>query len=255
MNNSSERKLELEHVIPQYKLLFGKSTTLDEVIDVTSLALKAIGNKAQETFSLRTTIKDYKVPFPCDMYLIKSVTKAEAFTNYDLIGLSKATGLTANLYEGNLIPYQEILGPEGTVVGYVTYAPVTSTEYNKNVVTRPQGDFVDFNNNGRDRLTFNVTDLPIEIIYKAPLLDPNNLPYVDEKTVTAICYYINYLDIQRRYFAKTADANMYQMALELKNRYVGQARIGDVFTDNQTDRVLGHALSLNRKMRGLPNKI
>lgn len=257
MNNSSVRKIELEHVVPQYKLLFGKSTTLDEVIDVTDLALKAIGNKAQETFSLITTIKDFKVNFPCDVYLIKSVTRTAVFNNgslYKRVNDGIDTVMSPG-FDGNTFPYRDVFNNEGTVIGYVRVISSTNSSYNKNFIGKPQGDFVDFNNNGQGQLTFNVTNVEIEIIYKASLLDVNDLPLVDEKTVTAICYYINYLDIQRKYFGKTADANMYQLAVQLKEKHVGQARIGDMFTDNQTDRVLNHALSLGRKMYNLPNRV
>mgnify|MGYP003479308676 CR=1 FL=1 len=251
MNNSSERKLELESVIPQYRLLFGKSTSLDEVIDVTDLALKAIGNKAQETYILRTTIKDYKIPFPCDMYLVKSITRSEPFNNNTLINHSQYA--LVDTFEGNTYPFVDIVDENGEVTGQTRL--IYSNELPKSFVDKPVGNYIDFNNNGRDLITFNETGVEIDIIYKAPLVDPNNLPYVDEKTVTAICYYINYLDIQRKYFSKVADQNMYQMALQLKDKYIGQARVGDVFTENQTNRIFNHALSLGRKMYGLPNRI
>lgn len=251
MNNSSERKLELEAVIPQYRLLFGKSTSLDEVIDVTDLALKAIGNKGQEVYILRTTIKDYRTPFPCDIYLIKSITKSAVYNNSTTINELRYPLVDA--FEGNTFPFVDIVDAQGNVTGQTRL--LFTTDLPKSFVDKPVGNYIDFNNNGRDLITFNETDIEIDIIYRAPLLDPNNLPYVDEKTVTAICYYINYLDVQRKYFAKVADQNMYQLALQLKDKYVGQARIGDVFTENQTDRILNHALSLGRKMYGFPNRV
>lgn len=249
MNNSSVRKVELEHVVPQYKLLFGKSTTLDEVIDVTDLALKAIGNKAQELYILRTTVKDYKVPFTCDMYMIKSITKSTPFNNFSLI---QDKYYVVNTINGNTIPVVNVLSSTGEYLGQVGALAVVPPD--KNVVGNPVGEYVDYNLQP-DRIVFNEDAIEVDIIYRAPLVDPNNLPMVDEKTVTAICYYINYLDTQRKYFSKIADQNMYQLALQLKDKYVGLARVGDVFSDNDLDKLLNHAVSLGRKMYGLSNRI
>lgn len=252
MNNSSVRKLELEHVIPQYKLLFGKTTTLDELIDVADVALKAIGNKEPELFLVRVMIKDYIVPFPCDMYMIKSVTRAKPFTNTTLV--QGENYYLVNTFNGNTLPLINIVSPSGQILAQSTII-TTDSLIDTKVVGKPVGEYLDYNNNGRDRLTFNESGFEVDIVYRAPLLDPNNLPYVDEKTITAICYYINYLDIQRKYFSKIADQNMYQTALQLKDKYVGLARVGDVFSDNDLDKVLNHSVSLGRKMFGLSNRI
>lgn len=252
MNNSSVRKLELEHVIPQYKLLFGKSTTLDEVIDVADVALKAIGNKEQELFLVRTKVNNYIVPFPCGMYLIKSVTRAKPFTNTTLV--QGENYYLINTFSGNTLPLINIVSPSGQILAQSTII-TRDALVDTRVVGKPVGEYLDYNNNGRDELVFNESGIDVDIVYRAPLVDPNNLPYVDEKTITAICYYINYLDIQRKYFSKIADQNMYQLALQLKDKYVGLARVGDVFSDNDLDKILNHATSLGRKMFGLSNRI
>lgn len=252
MNNSSVRKLELEHVIPQYKLLFGKSTTLDEVIDVADVALKAIGNKEPDLFVVRTMIKNNIVPFPCNMYMIKSVTKAKPYTNTTLV--QGENYYLVNTFDGNTLPLINIVSPDGEILAQSSIL-VTNTLLNTKVVGKPVGEYIDYNNNGTDRLTFNESGFEVDIVYRAPLVDPNNLPMVDEKTVTAICYYINYLDVQRKYFSKIADQNMYQLALQLKDKYVGLARVGDVFSDNDIDKILNHATSLGRKMFGLSNRV
>lgn len=272
MNRPNEL-FSLKFVVPQYNTLFGKTTTLAEVIDVSRVALKMIGNLNLNRYSARGRITDYKFNVLCGVYLIKSVTTDEKFDNNTLLnqGITSgsyyptSTGLFVyqtpggaeqhiNVYNqyGAYVRRVEYGTPEWTILNAQKTNPVSITRYNQDVVGKPRGTFINFTNEGNGQLSFDVTNLDIEVIFDTLETDEEGLMKISEKDITAICYFLNFIDVQKKYFMKQADGSELQTAKQLSDSAIADARAGEPITQNDRDIVFSQMLTANRKQYSMP---
>lgn len=272
MNRPNEL-FSLKFVVGQYHTLFGKDITLAEVINTSRVVLKSIGNLNTQRFSARGKITNFNFSLLCKAYLIKSVTTDSSYSNDTLIGAGissssfyshypnenvyfNSEGMEADInifdHYGRYVRRVEFGSDEWAILNAERHNKILITEYNNNVVGKPRGTYINFENLGDGLLKFDVNNINIEVIYDKLIVDEEGLWKISEKEITAICYFLNFIDIQKKYYQKLVDANMLGVARADSDRAIGNARVGERVTDNDRDMIFEQALTANRKQVGLP---
>lgn len=274
MNRANEL-FSLKSVIPQYETLYGKNLTLAQLVDISRVALKEIGNLNTERFSARGTICDFKLNLPCSVYLIKSVTTDETFNNDTLLraGINSSNYYPTpgdygkNLYfvPGGAEQHINIFDQYGQYLRRVDYGteewdflnarkstPIHITRYNDAVVGKPRGTYVNFKNIGEGELEFDITGICVEVIFDTILVDEEGLIKISEKEITAIAAFANFVDVQKKYFMKIVDASMLQVAKDISSRAIANARAGERISDNDRDILFSQMMTANRKQYSMP---
>lgn len=273
--NRSYQLFSLKYVIPQYHTLFNENVRLDEVIDMSRMCLKAIGNIALDTYSAKGKVKDFKFYLPCETYIIKSVTTEKTYNNDNLVvnGINSSS-FVPQLNNGNFLyltpngaeQHINIYDKFGQLLKSVPYGtqeyflimqerenPVSVIRYNEEVVGKPKGTYINYNIDDAEKcLTFDITDTDIEVIYDTIIVDDEGLVMISEQSITAVCYYIKFLDVQRKFFQKIADANMLSYINKIKDEKMAAARVGERITDNDRDRLFSQMMTANRKQYNMP---
>lgn len=258
MKNASRLLLySLREVPPRYKTLFGLEIEYSRVIDVHTIVLGEIGNVALADFSFVGKVCDYTLCLPCDLYSIHSVTSARAYTNYNIVPeafVNKQSGVTITSL--SLVPYTNVFNEFGQYVGRIdalNSAPIApATGYNNNAVGPPVGNYINYNRAGNNKIKINTKEAEIEVIFETVVVDEEGYPLVEEKAITAIAYYLFHLHVHRGYFMKIYDGNQVKLAKDDADTWIGRARVGQTFSDNEQNDIFQAGITHNRKIYGLP---
>lgn len=244
MQNNNQYKLySLQAVLPMYRRLFGKEADLYDMLELAPYVLREGGGYKMGTYLTKSTVTDNEVKLPCELDKIRSVTLSYPLTYYFatptiLAQENIVSGITNTFSTQNTEDFPN----------RITSINSWLLDYNKNTITGSLGPLIDFKWEDKETISFNSTGMDVDIIYDTVLVDEEDgYPVTDDKTLTALAYYMNYVDVQKMFFQKLADGNMFNMALQLKDKHMAKARSGHGFTDNELDKIMNVMTSFNRK--------
>lgn len=259
MNNPSNLLLHsLREVPSRYKSLFGLEIAYSEVIDVAELVIGEIGNVALGGFSFTGRICNYHLCLPCDLNVIHSVTGQAPYNNMNLSSDVIVNGINQPIMitSDPAVPYTNVFDEYGNYVGRIDALNLTYVTggylYNKHVMGPPKGNYISYQRAGNNKIKINSKEASVEVIFETVIADEEGYPLVEEKTITTIAHYLFKLYVNRGYFRKIYDGNQTKKADDDYSKWVGKARVGQVFSDNQMNDIMQAAVTHNRKMYGLP---
>jgi hypothetical protein len=238
MSNASDELVNIGYCVTHGKRLTGRDFDFYdnvELVDHVIRKTKAVGMGA---YLLRTSTVNKKVHLACA--LIKSVTYQQPLSwwmDYVPVDINLNNVLinyNIEFHDGSL--------PQGT--------PLPLTE--KIGEIKPLGRYVPFVY--EDHYLHFEKDMDVDIVYVTTKKDDQGYPLLTMKGAEALIYYAHYIEIQKEYFQKIADNNMFNEAKKLKERAFAEARVPVAVTDNQWDDMLNVLTSHNRKRFNIPNK-
>lgn len=241
-NTETHKYYSLQSVLPMYKRLFGTEYDLYDMLELSPIVLRSCGGYKTGRYLGKTTIKDFKATLPCDIFKIVSVSLA--------VPLSEAYASASLLRQEN-----QLIGDTNafTVTNSTDFPnyniPFSSylLNANKNTTSPPLGKLVDFKWESEEELSFNFDGVEIDIIYDSLLLADDGYPCTDEKSLLALAYYLNFINMQKALFQRLGDPNLFTLAVQLKDKHIAQARVGTGFTDNELNKLMDVMTSHNRK--------
>lgn len=223
------------------------------MLETMDYILRQTGSLALGEFIFQGKIVDGKLCLPCSPYNIRSVTEQRPYSWYQALyePIYSTSANASVLINYNLPTITENPSPdsvqnqeEGVLLNYAdTFIDI------------PVGKFVNYvweDRNNLLRFNTQYENLDIDVIYTAMITDKEGLPYVKDAVIDAICYYNHYLEIQKDFFTKRADANMLTLAKTSYEQKVAQGRSPEFVSDNDWDRLLGRMASYNRKVNSKP---
>jgi hypothetical protein len=259
MNNPSNLLLHsLREVPPRYKTLFGLEIAYSEVVDVAELVIEEIGNIALGGFSFTGKVCNHYLCLPCELHTIHSVTGQVPYNNMSLNSdiIPNGPNQPIMITSDPAVPYTNVFDEYGNYVGRIDALNLTSVTggyvYNKHVMGPPKGNYIGYQRAGNNKIKINAKEANIEVIFETVIADEEGMPLVESKTVTAIAHYLFKGVVNRGYFKKIYDANQVTKADKDYSSWVGKARVGQIFSDNQQNDIMQAAVTHNRKMYGLP---
>jgi hypothetical protein len=234
MNEASDQLYPAEQALPLYKRLFKKELDFYDMVEMLPIILRRTGTIATKDFLYKSTITDFKVDLPCNVYAIESVHFSMPYSFYKAY-----LGIERNVLKNYDLPdFMDNKTSDEVVEIY---------EFNKNLINTPLGKKIDFNNENNDALKFDFNNVEVDIIYIGTVTDKEGVPMVPYKTLEAICYFMHFLDVQADFYRQLAPMYMKQSAEQDSDNALARARTPDFISDNQMDAILNTMTSFNRK--------
>lgn len=232
---------------PLVDQLYGVEITEEFFEEVGLIAWRLIGNKkvklyryssniVEECSGCRETCKprlsEYKIELPCNADIIEAVTYGFEDWNY-------TTNLTLN----------------GSIKSYFTENYIeTRKEFNNPLYA--SGKFVKYERVG-NTLHFDRDYGVINVLYKGVLLDPEGLPYINDKEAHAISTYCAMTKL-RRDGLKTRNNALVEQAQFLQQEWIKlsrEAKVPEYISQNEMNEILDASTNWDRKVFNKSYKI
>jgi hypothetical protein len=246
-NTAINQKVSIGLVPITYSRLFGEEVAIDQVLAFADHIMRETGTIGNKTMLMRVKVRERKVGLPCGTFAVDSVTYSKPFQwdtpiSYDLEGRSALINYIVPhpMYNGYALDINTITDKEPFIA-----------EEDQMPVSAPVGNYVDFEHDG-DKLIFNFDNKYVDVVFRIIPLDKDGYPYLTEKAVMAFAYWLNFVNVQRKYFKKQADPNMLQIAEEMAKNHIAKARTPDALSKNEIDSLLNVMTSMNRKFYNTP---
>lgn len=216
----------------QLRQLYGLELNPDEFETLGLIAWDKIGNKQlrwykYQTEPTQTESGEFYVDLPCNCELIEAVT-----ADYEDYQKTTPTTLAGN-------------NQSGWIEGYVE-----SRKYNT-AFNYSSGKFIKYAREGNSLRLADKFNL-VNILYRGVIVDPEGLPYLNEKEIDAIAAYCAYA-IDYKQARLTRDQFTFQLAQLSEQKWLKlctQARVPDHITQNEMDEILNVQTSWDRKRFG-----
>jgi hypothetical protein len=248
MNQGSEIYHSVEEIPMLHRRLFGYEIDLYDAIELLDLILRKTGSMSNQYILLKgAQIINHELKLPQNVYSVKYVC--------DSLPLSYYGSFLSQFDSRFLINYR--VDQTGNLGAY--NADATTTEYlgegtsegvyvvNEKVFSRPLGSLINFNNKENHCLEFNFKSRKVDVLCILTLLDENGYPKLPEKTLEAVCYYLHYIEMRKRFNANQCNANQMDLAKREKDTAVASARTPTAISDNEYNMILDVWTSFNRK--------
>lgn len=211
----------------QANLLYGVDISSDKFEEIGLIAWGLIGNKQTRLYKHCAEIScdDLSVTLPCNADIIEAVTYGFEDWNY-----------TDNIKQFGDINSQ-------FTEGYIEASKLFESPLYLS------GKFAKYERMG-DKLYFDRNYGAVNILYKGIMLDPDGLPYINDKEVLAISTYVAYV-IKRKEGLMTMNSNILEMAQLLQQdwlKYCDNARVPEYLDQNDMNQILDAKSSWNRKV-------
>jgi hypothetical protein len=259
MNNArSDQYFSLMAAIPMVQRLFGLSVSPYDVQETAFHLLPKIGGVQLGKYLLPAELNEHVVTLPCEAYQINRVTAGDTlwgiYSYYD--------GGRNNSYL--ISPAKQARGPQefedhGEQIGTLENGrQVVVDQLPKPVLLddsfywstlSTSGQYIPYQySDGQVRT--GIRTGRVNIIYTALITDEEDMPRVRQQSLEALAYYLQYLDVQRRFFQKLVDRETLAVAETLKNSKVSQARNGDGVSEAGMSKALSALHSFSRPSTG-----
>jgi len=249
-NNATNKLYSMKEAIPMAKRMLDIDINEFDLAEVADYVLKECGSFDIGDFLLRKQkIKNGKIDPNCDMYAIKWVTTTKPFDWYKK--LAPIEGVD-NILVNYSLPVITLY-PSTSVVNQTSIASILLS-IDDTFIYQSQGAFIPYVFHTDGCLHFNneFENLEVDIVYTHPIIDHDGFPFIKENVAIALVYYINYLQIQKKYFCKQCPEDVFLTAERLMERYIAQARVPIKVSDNEWDRFLNVMINTNRKQTNNP---
>lgn len=213
--------------------MYGMEMNEDVFENIAMHAWDQIGNKKYMVYNFKGTVKDNKLDLPCNTDIIEGVF-AEGESVRWATGVFNDGEYLRNRYMENDIELQR----------------------NKTEVQTSSGHLEDYVRDG-NTLRFINDGMNVTVIYKGVLVDEQGLPTLNFKEIDAICKYLVFTDLQKK-FLMTKDKATFEAAQLFRQQWqfaVDDARTPILLNQNDMDNILNVQSSWDRKRFGLTFKI
>lgn len=185
---------------------------------------------------------DFELALPCNVYAIEHVASSKY--SYEWYG-----PLVLTEYPDALVNYG--IGPDGKWINDCENDVPQVYEVNKNVFARNLGPMVPFQNDNNCCLHFNFRTGFVDVLYRGKIVDERGYPKLPEKTLTALAYWMQYMDVRKKFNMQLASPAQLELAKQEYNQRVAQARVPDSLSANESDDLLNSLVDFNRKQHNL----
>ncbi len=254
MNQASQVLHKVDEIPMLYKRLFGAEIDIWDAIELLPIILRQTGSIAFRSYLFRGTIVDYELQLPANLYAIKHVCSSLPLSFYSPYITSMSEYLLNYRVDqtGNIGAYN----PDVSDSEELDDSSVTNVyTVNQNVFSAPLGSMIDFVNQDNHCLNFNWKDKDVDVLYSGSVVDENGYFMLPEKTLEAVCYYLFFIEIRKRFYMKTADINMLKQAEKDKDQKVAQARTPSALSQNEQDMILNVFTSMNKKRHNRQKRV
>ncbi len=237
----------IQRVLLYYKSLFGKETTLDQVLIFADHILRETGTIGRKKLFMRAIIKNRKIGLPCGTFAVDSVNYSKPF-QWD--SRDQSDIVNESILVNYIVPHPMYNGYSLDINAVETSKPMI-LPLDQMPVNSPVGNYIDYEHNG-DHLKFNEENVSVDIIVRIIQVDKDGYPFMTDKSAMAFAYWLNFVATQRLYFSKMADNSMLQIADELYRVSAAKARTPEAIGKNEMDDIMNVLTSMNRKFYDLP---
>lgn len=84
------------------------------------------------------------------------------------------------------------------------------------------------------------------VFYHGRVGDERGYPLITPEEALACAYYVNFVSVQKRYFMREATVQDFQLAQQLKDQHISQARLAPIGSSNALDKVLDESKRYHR---------
>lgn len=247
-NQSSAMLYSLREVPMRYKRLYGKELDFYEMLELADYVMQQAGSIATKYYLLKTSIKDFEVNLPCNVYSIEYVCDANVTSWLALSGYNLVSDMLFN-YRVDQSGNYGLYNPAATNVDDLGPDDSTSLyEVNKNVFDAPLGNMLNFQNDQNCCLSFNIKERDILVLYRGKVVDSEGYPMVPDKTITAIARWCILNDVKKRFYSNQSSADHLALADKDYKVAIAQARTPDSLGLNESDQLLNALTTHNRKL-------
>ena len=277
-NNAFDNLRPLESIMPLLDTLLDVEMPFDRVAEVALICLDKIGNARRCRYAVEVAVEDGFAELPANCEQVDAVLVATALSTYQqenasLLGLSDIRGV---VYNAGDAPWLQ--APLGTNTGVVTRVPDQASGAPRRL---PLSTAIDLSELGERYLNYTYRDgglyvgrqasaselvrqatnmdcasgaiLPEEylpqflrVFYRGQVSDERGYPLITPEEALACAYFILSVRTQKRFFAKEATGDQVQLARQLSDQHVSQARVAPLASANGLDRLLDEGKRLHR---------
>lgn len=228
-SNSVDELLPLDAVMPLVRRLFDLRPDFTDVVEISGICLKKIRNKYRAQFACVVDVVDGVAELPANCEQIDAVVGVDArFNSQGWVGGGAGRAWDERIWCPDQITGIPVYRYTGT--GGASHVGEQLRNY------RFQDGAL-----WLDQTTYRWKDAPshdqVQVLYSGPIVDERGYPKVTEREALACAYYFNYIDIQRKVFQGLAQPQQLEMAVQLKDQHVNQARVGEGLNDQALERV------------------
>ncbi len=278
MNESSHQLVSVMQAIPNYKDLYGKETDEYYVRSVYRRPLQQGAALRSATYLLRASLDDNHVArLPCEVLSIRSVTSCQAWGYYGVDFSNRVNGL-APWGVGDYVLWNSSLGQLGSIKAIPQFnqfpdpdAPdgspallepgtaAISCGSASLLVDKPEllnripyGTNIQYAFKEKKQLQIDACfrGETVDIVYQSLYTDCDAYPMVSEKAAETVASWLNFLDIQIKYYAGKASREMHDMAWASYGTYVAQCRTPDSLGQNELNALFRVLTSHERAQYG-----
>ena len=204
-------------------LLYGITLSDDKFEEIGLIGWNKIGNKSTRLYHYFTTPINGEVALPCNCDIIEAVCYTFESIEHNKLesGFNNDSGNTEHFIEA-----QKILKNPLYISGdYVKYREI--------------GDYI-----------YVDEDIPLHILYHGVQLDNRDLPYLNDREVSAIAAYVAFVLARKEYYINM-NREILQKAMHLEaewKKLCNLARVPDHLNQNDMNNILEAKYNWNRKI-------
>lgn len=244
-----DEKLYSVNTIPlEYKRLFGRDIEIFDVIEMLPIVLRASHGVPPDHIFISTKVEDCKVILPCVYYSVRYVTTPYSESDYDLNRI--ITSGQGILFNYDMDSWRgSISEANGDVI--INEEKCPAVKVNKNFPLKPTGQYVNYRTKG-NVMEFENSGMQVNILLTVMPLDEKGYPMVTEQVITAMSYFLNLVDVQKRYYAGKAPRYIFVDAKEDYEQKLGEAMSPHVLSDNEINDIMNTLSSFHRHQYNTP---
>ncbi len=257
----------LESVIPYVSDEFGMDISERQLFETSIVPIRRIGNYHTKPFSEIITISEGGTyPLPCRTFFIHSVFGKECdFSITDMHGneqfLNNPYPVVEYVNRSTLVDYENIRNEYDQIIGYVKngkyYDKLGTMIGEAKAVSELSKCHGKYGNLYQIPVSYKVLDKCLvfdkekggkQLKIDAEFLqeDKKGLPLIDEPTKIAIAYYMNLIEIRKRYFASEASYDQFQVAKKEYEEKAAAAKSDLFINENLKEKIIQILSSFDR---------
>lgn len=278
-NNAFDNLRPLETIMPLLDTMLDVEMPFDKVAEIAIICLDKIGNTRRCRYAVEAAVEDgfAELPANCDQVDAVMVATGAALAGAQNMSVMGNTWIRGALYNNTDAPWLQ--APEGTTNGAVTVAP---DQVAGRSIRLPQNAAIDLKQLGAhyvdytfrdgglyvgrqhstielvqratqsacapdDVSTPNVNDPErLRVIYRGQVSDERGYPLITPEEALACAYFILSVRTQKRFFQKEATGDQVQLARQLSDQHINQARVAPLASANGLDAMLDEGKRLHR---------
>lgn len=269
-NNAFDNLRPLESIMPLLDTLLDVEMPFDRVAEVALICLDKIGNARRCRYAVEVAVEEgfAELPANCEQVEAVLVATGAGLTGSGNMSVMGTSSIGGTVYNDGDAPWLQ--APTGSTTGAVTKVP---DQVAGSALRLPLTAAIDLSQLGERYVNYTYRDgglyvgrqasaselvrrattmgcdigttspednLPqyLRVFYRGQVSDERGYPLITPEEALACAYFILSVRTQRRFFAKEATGDQVQLAKQLSDQHINQARVAPLASANGLNQLL-----------------